>query len=540
MGAFFLNDGVFIVISEIVFSICNDHGLHLHPFGLAIITSANIGSVAIIVGCPLNMIIYETTQKFSFFKYIIIMSLPAIVGVSLNTLCLCWFYNNRMEIDVPHSCSSVDYHTAIAEYERISQGIEPEIQQKELLISVIQTKVYGATKSDCLLSYDSLEYQHGNEYFETMEESNSDPIPIYCSNFSTSPESISPTQLLPDTPPTTPQIIMNNARPTMFVWPPPPASSKVSIASEEDGSSQVSSKTLQLPTPASANEPPPVPKLLIPARPFDGLTAFYGTITPSSSIHSSRSPRSPRSYGRVRVTLYEKAWREISGFWGSHFNGVVVTIFLVAMYFAMLLGLNPVWACCTTAALLALFNNTTLSMLLSHVNWTFLCYLCGIFVLTRGLLATPVLKDIWELIGPWLSIGTRNIHLTAWIFCLVIMIPNTIIGPFPTLLLVLPFLQDIEDPVMSLQLTLVLLWCAVLCSNLTPYSSIASRIVTDVFRQYYIDKTLDPRNGVTEIERSKRWFGRLQVWMRYTSWSTFMITMMGVPLILYNVDSPGS
>ncbi|ORX91578.1 hypothetical protein K493DRAFT_339273 [Basidiobolus meristosporus CBS 931.73] len=558
MGALFLNDGAVTILSDLVFIICNDHGLHLHPFGLAVATSANIGSVATIIGCPLSMIVYESYKMFSFTQYVAIMGIPAIMGITLNSLFLCWFYYNRMEISgIPQVYQAVNYNSVIADYVRISQGIEPEDREERLVIPVIQSKLYGTTASTSVMSYDSHESQEyqDSQASRTSDEgesspiaitssNESDPIPMYCSNFSTSPESISPIRLCPDTPPTTPQIIMDDydTRSTRFVWPPPEVPPNGDALSGDNASSQssvqVTSQTLQLPTPCSGGRPA-VPKLLIPSpQPLEGPSIFCGSSASSVSSHSNRSPRSPRSYGRTRATLYEKAFEEISRLWKSHSSKLVLSAILITMYAAMIMNFNPGWTCLTAAVLLVIAHGDDGSANFHQVvNWSFLCYLCGVFVLSSGLLATPIPRDAWESIRPWLFMNNWGVHLTMWAFCIILIIPTVVLGAYPTLLLTLPFLQIESDPALSLKLSLVLLWCVALYGNLTPYSSIASAIVTDICRQYYIDRTLDPRDGIVEIERSKRWFGRLQIWIQYTSWSTFCIMMLGVPVILHNIDS---
>ncbi|ORX93114.1 hypothetical protein K493DRAFT_375709, partial [Basidiobolus meristosporus CBS 931.73] len=536
VGAFLLTGGALTVLSEVVFSICNDHGLHLHPFGLALATSVNIGSVATILGSPLNMIVYEAVRRFSFVEYALVMGIPATCGLFLNTLCLYWVYYRHMEVAGNSQISgTVDYQLVVDEYAKITQGVEPHHQSKGLIVAITQPITYGATKSDCLISYDSLECQTNEQDFEIPTTIGAEPTPIYCSNFSTSPESISPIQFCPKTPPATPLFETDGSRKTELVRTSHECAQNIKSS---ESSIQVHPAELRSPGPVPVHKPSPVPKLQIPLRqPCVGEPVFYGGNTSPASAHSSRLARSPRSYGRTRITLYQNALGGIGGLWRSHSGGFRLGILLMIMYTAMVLNFNPGWTYFTTATLLVFIDGNAAAASLCRQSWIFLCYLCGVFVLSRGFLATPIPRSVWGLLEPLLHFDDWSVYSTAWVFCLITMIPSILFGSIPTLLLVLPFLQEIEDPTLSLTLIFVLLWCMNLSGNLTPYESITNAIVTDVYKQYYTDKAPSPYNQAPGMRRPKVWLERLSVWIRYTSWTTFLLTIIGIPLVVYHVDS---
>ena len=56
LGAFIMNDGAAIFLTDLVLQLCIENNLPIEPYSMAISTSANIGSTLTVIGNPKNML----------------------------------------------------------------------------------------------------------------------------------------------------------------------------------------------------------------------------------------------------------------------------------------------------------------------------------------------------------------------------------------------------------------------------------------------------------------------------------------------------
>ncbi|KAN0038491.1 hypothetical protein ACTA71_000669 [Dictyostelium dimigraforme] len=96
MSSILTNDTVCVTLTPIVINACKSTNLPFFPFLMAIATSANIGSSALPVGNPQNMII-ATAGGLNFFNFFKVSIVSSILGVSINTLLLLLYFKKDLK-----------------------------------------------------------------------------------------------------------------------------------------------------------------------------------------------------------------------------------------------------------------------------------------------------------------------------------------------------------------------------------------------------------------------------------------------------------
>ncbi|XVF50853.1 hypothetical protein PTKIN_Ptkin04bG0137100 [Pterospermum kingtungense] len=97
-SALFTNDTSCVILTEFVLKIARQHNLPPHPFLLALVTSANIGSAATPIGNPQNLVI-AVKSKISFGDFLIGILPAMLVGVSVNALLLLCMYWKLLSVE---------------------------------------------------------------------------------------------------------------------------------------------------------------------------------------------------------------------------------------------------------------------------------------------------------------------------------------------------------------------------------------------------------------------------------------------------------
>ncbi len=95
MSALFVNDTVCIMMTPFVLLLTARSKIDPKPFLLALVSSANIGSVATLVGNPQNMLI-GTFSGWPYLKFFLAMLPVAIAGLAIDFLALRWFFKNSL------------------------------------------------------------------------------------------------------------------------------------------------------------------------------------------------------------------------------------------------------------------------------------------------------------------------------------------------------------------------------------------------------------------------------------------------------------
>ncbi|KAN0019375.1 hypothetical protein ACTFIU_002583 [Dictyostelium citrinum] len=96
MSSILTNDTVCVTLTPIVINACKSTNLPFFPFLMAIATSANIGSSALPVGNPQNMII-ATAGGLNFFNFFKVSIVSSILGVCVNTLLLLLYFKKDLK-----------------------------------------------------------------------------------------------------------------------------------------------------------------------------------------------------------------------------------------------------------------------------------------------------------------------------------------------------------------------------------------------------------------------------------------------------------
>ncbi len=94
LSAFFLNDTIVIMFTPLVIEVTKSLNRNPIPYLIALVTSANIGSSATIIGNPQNMII-GISSGIPFTKYALYQTPPAIIGMLIVWVIIYIIYRNE-------------------------------------------------------------------------------------------------------------------------------------------------------------------------------------------------------------------------------------------------------------------------------------------------------------------------------------------------------------------------------------------------------------------------------------------------------------
>jgi Na+/H+ antiporter NhaD/arsenite permease-like protein len=94
LSALFLNDTVVVALTPLVLEVTAAAGLRAVPFLIALVTAANVGSVATLVGNPQNMLI-GVSSGIPFLRFTAALAPVALVGLGLVYLVVALVYYRR-------------------------------------------------------------------------------------------------------------------------------------------------------------------------------------------------------------------------------------------------------------------------------------------------------------------------------------------------------------------------------------------------------------------------------------------------------------
>lgn len=98
LSAFFLNDTVVLIYTPLVLDITATFRRNPIPYLIGLVTAANIGSTATIIGNPQNMLV-GLSSKISFLVFAAYLGPVAVVGLALAWLLLVWIYRVEFAAD---------------------------------------------------------------------------------------------------------------------------------------------------------------------------------------------------------------------------------------------------------------------------------------------------------------------------------------------------------------------------------------------------------------------------------------------------------
>ena len=104
LSAFFVNDTICVMMTPFVLLLTSRSRVDPKPYLIALATSANIGSVATLVGNPQNMLV-GTFSHWPYLKFFFAMLPIAIVGLAIDFLMLRHFFKHKLNYTLPQDPS---------------------------------------------------------------------------------------------------------------------------------------------------------------------------------------------------------------------------------------------------------------------------------------------------------------------------------------------------------------------------------------------------------------------------------------------------
>ena len=96
LSAFFVNDTICLMMTPFVLLLASRSKIDPKPYLIALASSANIGSVATLVGNPQNMLI-GTFSGWPYLRYFIAMLPIAVTGLVIDIFVLRWFFRRNLD-----------------------------------------------------------------------------------------------------------------------------------------------------------------------------------------------------------------------------------------------------------------------------------------------------------------------------------------------------------------------------------------------------------------------------------------------------------
>ncbi|CAG8535042.1 3524_t:CDS:2 [Paraglomus occultum] len=488
LSALFMSD-IMVVLSPIVFAICEENGLTFEPYLIALTTSANIGSAATVIGNAKNLIINDLAEpEFSFSKFSQYLGPPSIVGTILNTLFIYLSYRDKLDSiplkqyipkrtnrlpesalnDSPYAGTST-----ITENARRHTFSELDSDEENVMFMIENNDASGDDDRD---SMEDLSDNEGETEYLFSKSKDPRLQPLYTDTFTSSPETLPPPMNYSHEIPVPmydeqrdgPYAIRRETKPnqaslTRFIWTAPPLSRENRV----------------------------FPQLHI-------ASIFKGT-----NIHK-----------RIDFTRKMFADEEV----------VKKTLFLIiilGMYIGYFVGESVGFTTITGAIILLMIDGRDARGVFEKLNWNLLIYLVGMFGIIQGLMTTPFPDLFWKHYGANIIKPEEDpkFLLSIITFSVLITVLCYVFGSVPTVLLVAPYIPSSVPSWLRNDAWLLFVWGIAIYGNFTATSSSAGMIVTAAAKTHLVSTP-----NVRPYE--------FRVWGKYSSWSTIIIFVVGMLIII--------
>ncbi|KYQ92244.1 arsenite transport subunit B [Tieghemostelium lacteum] len=179
MASILTNDTVCVTITPIIVQLCKQLHLPLLPFLLAIATSSNIGSSALPVGNPQNMII-STTSNLRFFNFFKVSIVSAILGMAINIGLLLLYYRKELsnysitgkkKQQPLNEDEQVDIEEIEKNYKEVIELNELHADEDTLEIETTNNINNGETIGDAILVSSANPYTDDNQFLSLSSSS---------------------------------------------------------------------------------------------------------------------------------------------------------------------------------------------------------------------------------------------------------------------------------------------------------------------------------------------------------------------------------
>jgi Na+/H+ antiporter NhaD/arsenite permease-like protein len=539
------DEGCSLFLSTAVLDICSRYSLPFEPFALAIVTSANLGSGALILG-NIKTLLGTEGESRNFVEFTKTMSCLVLVGLAFNTFVL--WYNFHEQLDQIHLKDFLPKHLS-------PQLLAEDSQNRELDMDLMRVRQeYMDSKNIPFIEEDDIEtaldsngvhvcHQREDEIYirdpsgrlspsrpqlniPVLSIQVSSPIPTpnhasqpkpeYCPEFTESP---------PDFPTYGDfENDHNEANPNSEEIENSPAQSFDEYHDIDRTYLTPSNDAVHLSVETSplfinTSLPPPAPFLTIPTYSPShasnqrclsnySVSSAYTIPTPTDPelITPYNNPNyftfnSPSVYNAVSCIedqLPSKKQNILSVITDPWFGRFLILLSFVAMYSGIMLGLNIGWTCFTTAIVISFIDNAYTNQSISdslpcfdNINWHWLIYLLSIFPLIASIQNTPLPRQLWDIIK---SITITKYQLESnpitgyLIFVAVVTVACVLITPVPALLIINPLIRQLPLPY-SNHFDFLLIWTTIVVGNITPRSSLSGILVKEMYKTSIINQS---------------------------------------------------
>ncbi|CAG8488079.1 12419_t:CDS:2 [Funneliformis caledonium] len=497
LAALIMDNGAVTFLSPLVFRLCDENRLEIEPFMIALATSANIGSVATVIGNVKNLIIVETIPEISFFEFFAQMTPLAIMGLVLNTIFLTFYYRKSFadrtikpykppkNINTSPTSTNLLPQNAVAGITATSREI-PAMESsydsdEDNFASGIMSDSDGRDENSDMESNDdeSLHSEGENSNLLARKKNTLLTRPQFANEFSSSPDRLPP--------------LRNYAY-------------EQTVYMNDDDNDVTSPWVIRRESGFNYNQRQSQP----------ALTRFaWAAPDPESNS------RGLQGLGSNIQKQTERFISDTKNFFGNGClwkNAFFITI-MFGMYLALFLEKSFGWSTVTVASLLLFIDKKNVSNVINKINWGIVVYLIGIFGVMRGLYATPIPDLLWyQYEEMFIRPDIRKISISMFALAFMSTVFALSLTSVPAVLLILPYIPNIIEPSLRNNAGYLLAWNVVLVGNLSARRSSAGLIVSEIAKDQLFD---------TPLVRPHEF----KVWGKYSVWSTFIISIVGTLMI---------
>ncbi|GES77376.1 silicon efflux transporter LSI2-like [Rhizophagus clarus] len=463
LAALIMDNGAVTLLSPLVFQLCDENHLEIEPFMIALVTSANIGSIATVIGNVKNMIITERIPETSFSGFFIHMTPLAIIGLLLNTIFLTFYYRRRfigqtIKPYKPPKATTISSTSTINQSPRNITTLQviPDSRTIETAYDTDEDAIMAGMVSDSDERDESDTENDDDDDSQDNEGENSSLLarkksllnskPQYFNEFSSSPDRY--------------QSKRNNYTIEQIVY----------MDDNDHDNDSTSPWVIRRDTPNCG-----------PRQNQPALTRFAW-----DAPHESRGLQGLGSNIQKQTKQFISGTKNLIGN-GALFKSCFLIIMMFGMYVVMFFEKSLGWTAVTLASLFLFFDGKNSTNVINKINWGIIVYLIGIFGVIQGLHSTPLPSFLWgNYEGVIIRPDVKNL-VSIFVLSFVSILLTLCLTSIPATLILLSYISEITDEKFAVYL---LAWNIVLVGNLSASKSSAGLIVTEIAKDHLFDTPL--------------------------------------------------
>ncbi|RIA96427.1 citrate transporter-like domain-containing protein [Glomus cerebriforme] len=493
LAALIMDNGAVTILSPLVFRLCDENHLEIEPFMLALATSANIGSIATVIGNVINMIITESSSEISFLEFFIHMTPIAIIGLLLNTIFLVFYYRKKFigqtvkSYKPPKSTTisststtNLSPRNAALTTTPPQVTIEPTYDTDEdAIVAGMISDSDGRDESDTESNDDESHQSEGENSSLLARRKRLHSKPQYANEFSSSPDRFPPKRNY--------------------------AFEQVVYMNDNDNDSDSTSPWVIRRDNHNWN----------PRQNQSALTRFaWDAPNESRGLHGLGSNIQKQTEQFITDT------KNFLGN-GDFLKNVFLILMMFGMYIALFFEKSLGWTAVAVAALLLFFDGKNVTNVINKINWGLIIYLIGIFGVMKGLLTTQIPDLLWDHYEEvFINPDIKNLPMSIFALSIMIILLVLSLTSVPATLLILSYIPKIMDERLKNNVGYLLAWNVILVGNLSARKSSAGLIVSEIVKDHLFDTPLIQPH-------------EFSVWGKYSVWSTVIISIIGTFIISF-------